>query len=169
MKADDFSVCLNEFRCAPIEDRRAWVQNMFDHGATQNDLAKLLRTSCMTFSRELQILGMRRPVGARSVTAREKWEDYLCDPETDIHREPAHELGEWDSYTSAGKDTSYPLTDADFEGFAEKVVAERKEENPVILTPISGSATYYGTPAQIAETWFKSMPDRKVTVTITWE
>lgn len=169
MKCNDLSVRISEFRNATEAEEKAWLQFMFDRGATQNGIAKLLGTSAFTVSRELAFLGMNRPRGARSPEVKQKWLDFLEDPDLDIHREPVEEPDEWDIYTGKGEDTSYPLTDADFEGFANEVVAEKKEENPVPLRLLGGSAKYYGTPAQIAETWFKSMPEGKVMVTITWE
>lgn len=167
MECNDVNVRFGEFVCARTAEKKAWVQNMYDHGATQTDIARLLGCSMPTLIKELKKIGMNRNKGARSPKVKEKWLDYLEDPALDIHKEPVPQ--EWDAYTGTGEDNSYPLTDADFEGFAEKIVSERKEENPVILTPLAGSARYYGTPAQIAETWFKSMPEGKVMVTITWE
>lgn len=165
MTVGDMNVNIQDFIAAPVDERKAWVQFFYDRGATQNDLAKILGTSPFTVSKEFHRIGMNHPYGARPPEVKQKWLDYLEDPELDIHRG----LDEWDEYTGYGEDSSYPLTDADFEGFASEVVAERKEENPVVLKPISGSVKYFGTPAQIAETWFKSMPEGKVMVTISWE
>lgn len=156
-------ITFNEFKGMTKKDQKKWVEEMRDHGATFSDMAKLLGISRVAMAARSKKLGFVLPQGRNSNKRSTAWDNYItCCPEYDPNMDPEKVLADWDKAV----EDAYVLSDADFEGYAQNMAAAKKDE---LLKPVAGSARYFGTPAQIAESWFRSMPDRKVMVTISWE
>ena len=156
-----------EFQDMSKKDRKEWVRCMMDHGATGADMAEILGVPKSTMNLWVRKLGFKRNQGRRCDRAYKSWNDFCnCYPDYDPHAEP--------NYDKVNEE--YELSDADFEGFASSVVdgsACTGKGDPIITTepdlePESGTLVFYGTAAQIAEAFWKRMPQGKIRVIVTW-
>jgi len=128
-------------------EKREWLQNMQDRGANQSDIAELLGVHQTTVSKNMIRLGVHargrgKPKDWEHTSMTDGWTSYL-----NSYDEP-HE--------------TYEPTDADFEYL-------QTDLKPITVKPIKGTMEFFGTPAQVAEAWWKLVGEGKMRVTITWE